>query len=145
MLAGPPASIGPAAVPLLAAAQVGGGAPLHLEIGLAEHALDQHVFGRDRHVGLEVEQEMPVVALVGGERPRGAGDGGVEAGRRRAFHGETAATADVPEREIHERTHRWLENTQKEGRANSRASAEGRLKAPRAFRRWKLVADPVRP
>ena len=56
---------------------------------LGEIMAQQHVFGRDRGVGLELEHPMAVGLLQLGKRRRGAGDAAIEhvvrdpVGRRR--------------------------------------------------------------
>ena len=75
----------PAAVVALHAPEVDGDQPFEFEVRrLAAEMLQQHVFGRDRRVGLELEAPMPVAVLTGEERLRGLRDMTLQRlGRRR--------------------------------------------------------------
>ena len=68
----------PAAVLTLAGAQKGGDALLELGFDAAEIVLQQDVFGRDRRVGFEFEEPMPVTLLPRQQRFGGQADRFVE-------------------------------------------------------------------
>src|SRR5208282_1090834 len=59
-------------------AQVDGEAPFELRVDLVEKMLEHDVFGRDRGVGLELEDPMAVLPLQRLERCRDFGDHGIE-------------------------------------------------------------------
>ena len=74
----------PSAVSALDSPEIDGDQPLEFEIGLfAAEMPEQHVFGRDRRVGLELEAPMAVAALEGDQRLRRTGNVAIERVRRR--------------------------------------------------------------
>ncbi len=64
----------PAAVLALDRAQVRGDARLERRIDLVEIVLQQHIFGRNGGVGLELEHPVAIGALQAEQRPRAAID-----------------------------------------------------------------------
>ena len=75
----------PAAMVALDAPQIDGDQALELEIGLlAAEMAEQHVFGRDGRVGLELEAPVAVLALRGEQRLRRRGKYGPPAPRATA-------------------------------------------------------------
>ena len=74
----------PAAMIALDSPEIDGDQALEFEIGLlAAKMPEQHVFGRDRRVGLELEAPMAVVTLLGEQRLRRAGNVALQRLRRR--------------------------------------------------------------
>ncbi len=72
---GPIVNERPAAMVPLDPPQIDGDQPLELKIGLfAAKVPQEHIFGRDRRVGLELEAPMAVLVLAGEQRLRRARD-----------------------------------------------------------------------
>jgi len=63
---------------LLGAPQIDSDLAFDDGIRFAQEVLQHHVFGRDRRVGLEIEREVPVLALLPAQRGRGTIDGEIE-------------------------------------------------------------------
>ena len=77
---GAPFHRAPPARRVLNRAQMNADAPFQLRVPPVEVVLQEHVFGRDGGVRLQLEHPVPVALLSRGQRPLGVRDSVIEAG-----------------------------------------------------------------